>query len=117
MAHLYKCWLNRVNEFHDGIAVFLRQFAEFLHCAAGIALGIAMPHDGLDDGLGATVVQTVAASSAAGRQATAPERGGAAPARADVVLHVKLVLDVILAGHGKPTNGVSYPSQRFERYC
>ena len=66
MARLYNCWLNCIDEFHDGIAVFLRQFAEFLDCAAGIALDIAMPHDGLDDGLGATVVQTVTASSADG---------------------------------------------------
>ena len=58
--------LNCINKFHDRIAVFLVQLAEFLHRATGIALGIAMPHDGLDDGLGATVVQTVTASGADG---------------------------------------------------
>ena len=95
MARLYKCWLNRVNEFHDGVAVFFRQLAEFLHRASCVALGVAVPHDGLDDGLCAAVVQAVTTTGASGTQATAPKRGGAAPTRADVVLHVELVLDVI----------------------
>ena len=66
MARLYKCWLNCIDEFHDGIAVFLRQLAEFLHRAASVALGVAVPHDGLDDGLGAAVVQSVTATGADG---------------------------------------------------
>ena len=95
MARLYHCWLNCIDEFHDSVAVFLRQFAELLHRAAGVALGVAVPHDGLDDSLRAAVVQTVAASGASCTQATTPKRSGAAPTRADVVLHVELVLNVV----------------------
>ena len=65
-SYLLAMTLNCVNEFHDGIAVFLRQFPEFLHRTAGIALRIAVPHNGLDNGLGAAVVQTVAATRADG---------------------------------------------------
>ena len=86
---------NGIDEFYDSVAVFLGQFAEFLHGAAGVALGVAVPHDGFDDGLGAAVVQTVATASADFRQATTPQRRGAAPTRADVVHHVELVLDVV----------------------
>ena len=35
---------NRVNELHDGITVGFVQCTELLHCPAGVALGVAMPH-------------------------------------------------------------------------
>ena len=66
MHRLYKGKSNRVKVFHDSIAVFLGQFPEFLHRAAGITLRVAVPHDGLDDGLCAAVMQTVAATCADG---------------------------------------------------
>ena len=54
-----------------------------------------MPHDGFDNVAGATVVQTVSVSRADRRQSASPQRCGAAPTRADVILHVELVLDVV----------------------
>ena len=57
-----------------------------------------MPHDGLDDGSCATVVQTVVGTSQSSAQSAAPEWGSATPARADVVLHEQTVLNHIRIG-------------------
>ena len=59
-------FLNGINEFHNSVSVLLVQGAELLDRAAGIALAVAVPHDGLDDGLGAAVVQTIDATGADG---------------------------------------------------
>ena len=90
--------LDGIDELHDGIAVLLAEVAEFLHGPAGVALAVAVPHDGFDDVAGAAVVQTVGGAGADGGEAAAPQRGGAAPAGADVVLHVQLVLDHVGVG-------------------
>ena len=91
----FRLFLNRLNKFHNGIAVFLGKFTELLDGTAGVAFGVAMPHDSLDDGTGAAVVQTVAGTGADGRESPTPQRRGTAPAGADVVFHVKLVLDIV----------------------
>ena len=52
-----------------------------------------MPHYGLNDGVCAAVVKSVHASIDEGAESAPPKRSGAAPAGADVVLHVKTVLN------------------------
>ena len=86
---------NGVNKLHDSVTVFLRQLTELLYGMAGVALGVAVPHDGFDDSTRTAVVQTVAGASADGRKTPAPQRRGTAPTGTNVVFHVKLVLDIV----------------------
>ena len=58
---------------YDGIAVLLAEVAESLHSPAGVALAVAVPHDGFDDVAGAAVVQTVGGAGADGGEAAAPQ--------------------------------------------
>ena len=51
-----------------------------------------MPHDGFDFVAGTTVVQTVLCTRETERKSASPKRCGAAPSRADVVLHEESVL-------------------------
>ena len=55
-------------------------------------LGVGVPHDGFHLVAGAIVVQTVFSTCQLQTQAASPKRSGAAPARADVVLHKEFVL-------------------------
>ncbi len=77
----------RLDEFHDGVSLRFVEVAELLSRPTSLALGVAVPHDGSHHVTGAAVVQAVAVSGARAHQALAPKRGGAAPARADVILH------------------------------
>lgn len=52
-----------------------------------------MPHDGLDNGASATVVQAIVGTGALGTQATTPQGGCTAPAGANVVFHHQAMLD------------------------
>ena len=54
-----------------------------------------MPHDGLDNGSGSTIMQAIVSSREAATQTTAPERCGAAPACADVVGHKQAMLNQV----------------------
>ena len=53
-------FLNRLDKLNNGIAIGFRQLVELLGGSIAIRLlGVAMPHDGLDDGAGPAVVQTI----------------------------------------------------------
>lgn len=84
--------LDRLYEEYDVVAVSLLQVAELLDGVAGVALGVAVPHDGLQGVACAAVVETVFGTGTELRQSATPERSGAAPASADIVLHVETVL-------------------------
>ena len=58
MLRLNGFFLNRFNEFHDSITIGFGKLVELLGGSVGIALlGVAVPHDGFDDGACAAVVQ------------------------------------------------------------
>ena len=84
--------LDRLHEEDDVVAVSLLQVAEFLDGVAGVALGVAVPHDSLHGVACTAVVETVFGTGTEFRQSATPERSGAAPACADVVLHEETVL-------------------------
>ena len=84
--------LDRLHEEDDVVAVSLLQVTELLDGVASITLGVAVPHDSLHGVACAAVVETVFGTGAELRQSAAPERSGAAPACADVVLHEETVL-------------------------
>ena len=84
------------------VALFLAELSESEHRLVGIALaafgGATVPHDGLYDVAGTAVMQAFRTRAALGCQATAPEGSGAAPTRADVVLHKQSVLHHVRVG-------------------
>ena len=82
-----------IDEPNHCVAVRLGKFAEILYGAACVRVGRSVPHDGLLHVAGAAVVEPVAVSGTYLREAASPERGGAAPAGADVVDHLQPVLD------------------------
>ena len=84
--------LNGVDKFHHCVAVGFGEGTELLDRATGVALAVAVPHDGLDHVACTTVVQAVGVARADGSKAAAPKRGGAAPTGTDVVLHIEAVL-------------------------
>ena len=90
------------DEIDDLVALLLRQVAEFLHRTVGVAhttLVLAtVPHDGLHHVAGPTVVQPLHATATLSGQPTSPQRSGAAPARADVVLHPQAMLHKVGVG-------------------
>ena len=85
------CLSDGFNEEDDHVALFLRQLSEVQDGGVGIARSTlvlaAVPHDGLHDIAGTTVVKTLYATAALGSQSASPQRGGTAPAGADVILH------------------------------
>ena len=85
------CPSDGFDEEDDHVTLFLRQISEVQDRSVGIArsalIFAAMPHNGLHDIAGTTVVQTLYAAAALGGQSASPERGGTTPAGADVVLH------------------------------
>ena len=84
------------------VALFLAELSESEHRLVGIALaafgGATVPHNGLDDVAGAAVVEALRSRTAFAGQSAAPEGSGAAPARADVVLHKQSVLHHVRVG-------------------
>lgn len=84
--------LDRFTEEHYSITLIFGKFSESLDGSTRIALSIAMPHDGLQGISRTAVMQTVLGTGAQLAQATSPERRRTAPARADVIFHVKAVL-------------------------
>ena len=54
-----------------------------------------MPHDGLDDGAGPAVVQTIVGTCETATQTATPQRRGAAPASTDVVDHKQAMLNQV----------------------
>ena len=88
--------LYRLNKLNDGIAIGFRQIVEFLSGTIAIRLlGVAMPHNGLDDGTGPAVVQTIVGTGETTTQTAPPQRCGAAPASTDVVRHKQAVLNQV----------------------
>ena len=94
--------LDGFNEIDELVALFLRQVTELYDGIVGIARATlvltTVPHDGLHDVAGTTVVQTLNAAATLGGQSTAPQRGGATPARSDVVLHPQTMLHEVGIG-------------------
>lgn len=66
--------LNRLDESDHRVTIGLAEFTEFLDAAAGITLGVTVPHDGFDDVAGAAVMQTVVGTGAFLAQTTSPQR-------------------------------------------
>ena len=93
---------NGLDEEDDLVALRLGECAELFDTFIGIALaalrGAAMPHNGLDDVACTTVVQALRTRSTLAGQSTSPERCGATPACADIVLHEKTVLHHVGVG-------------------
>ena len=84
------------------VALFLAELSELEDGLVGIALaalgGATVPHNGLDDVAGAAVVEAFRSRTAFTGQSAAPEGSGAAPTRADIVLHKQSVLHHVRVG-------------------
>ena len=93
---------NGFNEEDDLVAFFLAEVAETENRVVGIACAAfpsaSVPHDCLDDIASTAVVKSFNTSSALSCEASSPEWCGAAPARPNVVLHPKSVLNEVGIG-------------------